>query len=121
MSIQDEQELLSLKAVGRIVRMVLDAMKAEVRPPDFTHRSTSHARGTPELSGCAALRSSSLSSHSVSGLDLERTWSVRGWVCRMPRAARQSPWFAAGTERLVYGAAEWRSLTGSMSAIARRG
>jgi len=34
LSIQDEQELLSLKAVGRIVRMVLDAMKAEVRPPD---------------------------------------------------------------------------------------
>jgi methionyl aminopeptidase len=32
MSIQDEQELVSLKAVGRIVRMVLDAMKAEVRP-----------------------------------------------------------------------------------------
>jgi methionyl aminopeptidase len=32
MSIQDEKELVSLKAVGRIVRMVLDAMKAEVRP-----------------------------------------------------------------------------------------
>ena len=32
MSIQDEQELLSLRAAGRIVRMVLDAMKAEVRP-----------------------------------------------------------------------------------------
>jgi|ERR1700722_1227860 methionyl aminopeptidase len=32
MSIQDEQELISLKAVGRIVRLVLDAMKAEVRP-----------------------------------------------------------------------------------------
>src|SRR6202140_2932993 len=32
MSIQDELELRSLKAVGRIVRMVLDAMKAEVRP-----------------------------------------------------------------------------------------
>jgi methionyl aminopeptidase len=32
MSIQDEQELVSLKAVGRIVRMVLDAMKTEVRP-----------------------------------------------------------------------------------------
>ena len=32
MSIQDEQELASLKAAGRIVRMVLDAMKAEVRP-----------------------------------------------------------------------------------------
>lgn len=32
MSIQDEQELLSLKAAGRIVRQVLDAMKAEVRP-----------------------------------------------------------------------------------------
>jgi methionyl aminopeptidase len=31
-SIQDEQDLLSLKAVGRIVRLVLDAMKAEVRP-----------------------------------------------------------------------------------------
>jgi len=31
LSIQDEQELLSLRAVGRIVRMVLDAMKAEVR------------------------------------------------------------------------------------------
>src|ERR1700738_5654586 len=30
-SIQDEQELLSLRAVGRIVRMVLEAMKAEVR------------------------------------------------------------------------------------------
>jgi methionyl aminopeptidase len=32
LSIQDEQELISLKAAGRIVRMVLDAMKAEVRP-----------------------------------------------------------------------------------------
>ena len=32
MSIQDEQDLLSLKAAGRVVRMVLDAMKAEVRP-----------------------------------------------------------------------------------------
>ena len=32
MSIQDEQELTSLKAAGRVVRMVLDAMKAEVRP-----------------------------------------------------------------------------------------
>jgi methionyl aminopeptidase len=32
MSIQDELELNSLKAVGRIVRLVLDAMKAEVRP-----------------------------------------------------------------------------------------
>jgi methionyl aminopeptidase len=30
--IQDEQELVHLKAVGRIVRQVLDAMKAEVRP-----------------------------------------------------------------------------------------
>jgi len=32
MCIQDEQELVYLKAVGRIVRQVLDAMKAEVRP-----------------------------------------------------------------------------------------
>jgi len=32
MSIQDENELLSMRAVGRIVRQVLDAMKAEVRP-----------------------------------------------------------------------------------------
>jgi methionyl aminopeptidase len=32
LSIQDEQELLSLQAAGRVVRMVLDAMKAEVRP-----------------------------------------------------------------------------------------
>jgi methionyl aminopeptidase len=32
MSIQDEQELSSLRAVGRVVRMVLEAMKAEVRP-----------------------------------------------------------------------------------------
>lgn len=32
MSIQDEQELQSLKAAGRLVRLVLDAMKAEVRP-----------------------------------------------------------------------------------------
>lgn len=32
MSIQDEQELAHLKAVGRIVRQVLDAMRAEVRP-----------------------------------------------------------------------------------------
>jgi len=31
-SIQDEQELSSLKAVGRVVRMVLHAMRAEVRP-----------------------------------------------------------------------------------------
>jgi methionyl aminopeptidase len=32
LSIQDEQELISLKAAGRVVRLVLDAMKAEVRP-----------------------------------------------------------------------------------------
>ena len=32
MSIQDEQELAYLKAVGRVVRQVLEAMKAEVRP-----------------------------------------------------------------------------------------
>jgi methionyl aminopeptidase len=32
MSIQDEQELISLKEAGRIVRMMLDAMKAEVTP-----------------------------------------------------------------------------------------
>ena len=32
MSIQDEQDLLSLKAAGRVVHLVLDAMKAEVRP-----------------------------------------------------------------------------------------
>jgi methionyl aminopeptidase len=32
LSIQDEQELVSLKAAGHVVRMVLDAMKAEVRP-----------------------------------------------------------------------------------------
>ncbi len=32
MSIQDEQELSSLRVVGRVVRLVLDAMKAEVRP-----------------------------------------------------------------------------------------
>ena len=32
MSIQDEQELECLRRVGRIVRQVLDAMKAEVRP-----------------------------------------------------------------------------------------
>jgi len=32
MSIQDEAELNSLKVVGRIVRQVLDAMKAQVRP-----------------------------------------------------------------------------------------
>jgi methionyl aminopeptidase len=31
LSIQEEHELISLRAVGRIVRMVLDAMKAEVR------------------------------------------------------------------------------------------
>jgi methionyl aminopeptidase len=31
-SIQDEQELVLLKAAGRVVRMVLDAMAAEVRP-----------------------------------------------------------------------------------------
>jgi methionyl aminopeptidase len=32
MSIQDEQDLLSLKAAGRVVRMVLDAMKDAVHP-----------------------------------------------------------------------------------------
>jgi methionyl aminopeptidase len=32
MSIQDEQDLVYMKAVGRIVRQILDAMKAEVRP-----------------------------------------------------------------------------------------
>src|SRR5215471_13341648 len=32
MSIQDEQELRSLRASGRVVRAVLEAMKAEVRP-----------------------------------------------------------------------------------------
>jgi methionyl aminopeptidase len=31
-SIQDEQELLCLKEAGRVVRQVLEAMKAEVRP-----------------------------------------------------------------------------------------
>jgi methionyl aminopeptidase len=41
MSIQDEQELLSLRAVGRIVREVLDAMKAEVRP-GVTTRQLDH-------------------------------------------------------------------------------
>ncbi len=37
-SIQDEEELASLKAVGRIVRMVLEAMKAEVRPGITTRK-----------------------------------------------------------------------------------
>jgi methionyl aminopeptidase len=32
MSIQDEHDLASLRAVGRIVRQVLEAMKADVRP-----------------------------------------------------------------------------------------
>lgn len=32
MCIQDERELVYLKSVGRIVRLMLDAMKAEVRP-----------------------------------------------------------------------------------------
>jgi len=32
MSIQDEHDLASLRAVGRVVRQVLDAMKAEIRP-----------------------------------------------------------------------------------------
>ena len=32
MSIQDALELAALKAAGRVVRMVLDSMKAEVRP-----------------------------------------------------------------------------------------
>jgi methionyl aminopeptidase len=32
MSIQDERDLASLRAVGRIVRQVLEAMKAEVQP-----------------------------------------------------------------------------------------
>ncbi len=32
MSIQDEHELAALKAAGRVVRLVLDAMKHEVRP-----------------------------------------------------------------------------------------
>jgi methionyl aminopeptidase len=32
LSIQDEKDLLSLKSAGRVVRMVLDAMKAQVRP-----------------------------------------------------------------------------------------
>jgi methionyl aminopeptidase len=32
LSIQDEQELVSLKAAGHVVHKVLDAMKAEVRP-----------------------------------------------------------------------------------------
>jgi methionyl aminopeptidase len=32
LSIQDEQELVSLRAAGRVVRLVLDAMKEEVRP-----------------------------------------------------------------------------------------
>ena len=32
MSIQYEQDLAALKAAGRVVRLVLDAMKAEVRP-----------------------------------------------------------------------------------------
>lgn len=32
MSIQDEQDLRALREAGRIVRQILDAMKAEVRP-----------------------------------------------------------------------------------------
>ncbi len=32
MSIQDEQDLAALRAAGRVVRLVLDAMQAEVRP-----------------------------------------------------------------------------------------
>ena len=32
MSIKDEQELQALRAAGRVVRLVLDAMKSEVRP-----------------------------------------------------------------------------------------
>jgi methionyl aminopeptidase len=42
LSIQDELDLLSLKAVGRIVRLVLDAMKTEVRP-GVTTRSLDEA------------------------------------------------------------------------------
>jgi methionyl aminopeptidase len=38
MSIQDEHDLASLRAVGRIVRQVLDAMRAEVRPGVSTRR-----------------------------------------------------------------------------------
>src|SRR5262250_1944384 len=37
MSIQDEHDLHCLKAAGRVVRQVLDAMKAEVRPGISTH------------------------------------------------------------------------------------
>ena len=38
MSIQDEQELHSLKAAGWVVRQVLDAMKAQARPGVSTHQ-----------------------------------------------------------------------------------
>jgi hypothetical protein len=64
-------------------------------------------RGEP-LS-CPAARPSgspSLGSHSVAGLDLKRTWSVRGWVCRMPRAAGSHQWSRREPERLVYDVAD---------------
>src|SRR5580700_8038241 len=55
MSIQDEQELSSLRAVGRVVRLVLDAMKAEVRPGVTTrHLDEVGARVMQENGACSA-------------------------------------------------------------------
>ena len=51
MSIQDEQELAHLKAVGRVVRQVLDAMQAEVRPGVTTQHLDSVAERVMQENG----------------------------------------------------------------------
>jgi methionyl aminopeptidase len=51
LSIQDEQDLLSLKAVGHIVRLILDAMKAEVRPGVTTRYLDDVGAGVMQANG----------------------------------------------------------------------
>jgi methionyl aminopeptidase len=51
MSIQDEHDLASLRAVGHIVRQVLEAMKAEVRPGVSTRDLDEIGGGVMEQNG----------------------------------------------------------------------
>jgi methionyl aminopeptidase len=51
MSIQDEQDLICLTAVGRVVRQVLDAMKAAVRPGVTTRQLDDVGAGVMAANG----------------------------------------------------------------------
>ena len=54
MSIQDEQELRALREAGRVVRQVLDAMKAEVRPGVTTRQLDDIGRRVMEQNGAVS-------------------------------------------------------------------